>query len=622
MAHNTFITRSRFRTRLALRAVITFGAAASMLTLGLAFVGVGQAGASSALAFSAGPGDYASYTENFTAPAVVLGASYSYLGAQATGGTAPYTYVSNWTLPAGLSIDPSTGAITGTDTTDPSATSFLDLITVTDSTNATLNDFFTFETDSGLSAMATAAPTVVDPGQTSYTWNGDVTTGGVGTITYDDANAVLPAGLTFDPTTGTVSGSPTLSATSATATVTATDGLGASVSQSYTFGVDPALSFVSTTDPTTIDPGQANYSWNGDVATGGVGPITYSDANAVLPAGLTFDPTTGTFSGTPSANAVDTQVNVFASDSMGAVIGHTYNFIVGSPFTIGTGTPSTLSDGVGTYSFSGAEASGGSGAVTYSLTGTLPAGLSLDATTGLISQLGAPSTTSTATTETFSVVATDALGATSTGQFTITATPVVVSGGGGGSGTTSTPAAVPVVPLTLVSTQGVVGTPLVLTSSGENGTGAVTYAVTATGTAGCSTLNDALSATSVGTCTVMVTQAADANNALATSAPTLVSFVAPAVPAAVLPVNPHAYKVIGKIVQFKTTSVTIVGIGFFGQPKITSSAKGTRAVVSHDSGSVLKVKVTLPKGQSVGVHTFTIALANGKSCKINYTVVA
>jgi flagellar hook assembly protein FlgD len=87
-------------------------------------------------------------------------------------------------------------------------------------------------------------------------------------------------------------------------------------------------------------------------------------------------------------------------------------------------------------------------------------------------------------------------------------------------------------------------------------------------------------------------------------------------------VNPHAYKVIGKIVQFKTTSVTIVGIGFFGQPKITSSAKGTRAVVSHDSGSVLKVKVTLPKGQSVGVHTFTIALANGKSCKINYTVVA
>ena len=900
MAHDAPVPTSRFASRFVMRTAITFATAAALLTAGLAFVGVEQAGASPTLAFTSPPaGNYGTVYP----PVLILGTSYSYNGIEATGNVGTVTYTLNSALPQGLSLDPTTGAVTGTDTLDPSGTPVYTFVTISDSSSPTANAFFIFQPDSGLSAMPTAAPTTIDPGQASYSWNGDTTTGGVGTITYSDTNAALPAGLSFDTSTGIVSGPPSLSATPATITVTATDADGATASQAYTFGVDPALGFTSTAAPTSIDPGESNYSWNGDVATGGVGTISYSDNAATLPAGLSFDPTTGIFSGSPAANATggtitvtatdadgvalsqpytftvgtalsfvssadptfidpgqanyswngdtatggvgpitysapgnfpgglsfntttgavtgspsasdtdtqvnifaadshgaviehtynfivgvplafisttdpttmdpgqanyswngdtatggsgpitysapgnfpagltfnpttgavtgtpatnvadtqvdvfatdslgaviehtynfivgvplafvssadptfidpgqsnyswngdtatggsgtitysapgnfpagltfnpttgavtgtpatnvadtqvdvfatdslgaviehtynfivgvplafvsttdptvidpgqanyswngdtatggvgtinysapgnfpaglsfntttgavtgspsasdtDSQVNVFATDSLGAVIEHTYNFIVSAPLAIGTGTPPTLNDGVGTYSFSGAEANGGSGADTYSLTGTLPSGLTLDTTTGLISQLGTATTTASATSENFSVTATDGLGASSTGQFTITATPVVVSGGGGGS--SSTP--VPVVTSTTIPTP---------------------------------------------------------------------------IAAAIVPVNPRAFKVIGKVVVHKTSVVSITGIGFSGQPAVTSNEKGTKAVVSHDTGSLLTVHVTLAANESIGEHTFTIVLANGKSCKVNYSVVA
>jgi hypothetical protein len=325
--------------------------------------------------------------------------------------------------------------------------------------------------------------------------------------------------------------------------VFATDTLGAVIEHTYNFIVGVPLAFISTTNPTTIDPGQANYSWNGDTATGGVGTITYS-APGNFPAGLSFNTTTGAVTGSPSATDTDSQVNVFAVDSLGAVIEHTYSFIVGAPLAIGTGTPPALSDGVGTYSFGGAEATGGSGADTYALTGTLPAGLTLNTTSGLISQLGSSSTTSSATTQTFTVTVTDALGATSSGQFTITATPPVV--------VPSPPAPAATTPAPVVTT----------------------------------------------------------------------TTIPPVTPAAIVPVNPRAFDVVGKVITPGTTKLTIAGVGFFGQPTITSNEKGTKAVVSHDTGSSLTVVVTMPKGSSTGEHTFTVVFANGKSFKVNYSVIA
>ena len=179
--------------------------------------------------------------------------------------------------------------------------------------------------------------------------------------------------------------------------------------------------------------------------------------------------------------------------------------------------------------------------------------------------------------------------------------------------------------LTLTSTSGTVGTALTLTSSGGSGTGAVTYAVTSVGTAVCSITGGTLNATSAGTCTVTVSKAADSTDLVASSSATTVTFVAAGVPVTVVPVTVvpvtlHTTGVHGSAVVGKTVTVTITGAGFYGQPKITSNEAGTKAVVSHDSGKLLTVRVTVKAGSRTGEHTFTIRLANGKSCRVNYLV--
>jgi len=49
------------------------------------------------------------------------------------------------------------------------------------------------------------------------------------------------------------------------------------------------------------------------------------------------------------------------------------------------------------------------------------------------------------------------------------------------------------------------------------------------------------------------------------------------------------------------------GHRFYGKPTITSNEAGTRAVVTHDSGKLLTVRVTVRAGSRKGKHTFTIA---------------
>jgi hypothetical protein len=76
----------------------------------------------------------------------------------------------------------------------------------------------------------------------------------------------------------------------------------------------------------------------------------------------------------------------------------------------------------------------------------------------------------------------------------------------------------------------------------------------------------------------------------------------------------------GSAVSGKTSTLTISGTGFYGQPKITSTAGGTRVGVLHDTGKVLTIHVTTKKGVA-GEHTFTVTLANGHSAKVNYKIV-
>jgi hypothetical protein len=101
----------------------------------------------------------------------------------------------------------------------------------------------------------------------------------------------------------------------------------------------------------------------------------------------------------------------------------------------------------------------------------------------------------------------------------------------------------------------------------------------------------------------------------ATSAAVLAAATTPVTPTTV---NLHTTGAHGVALVGKTVVITITGGGFYGQPKLTSTAAGVKAIVIKDNGKMLTVRVTVRAGAARGWHTFTIRLANGKMAKVNY----
>jgi hypothetical protein len=99
----------------------------------------------------------------------------------------------------------------------------------------------------------------------------------------------------------------------------------------------------------------------------------------------------------------------------------------------------------------------------------------------------------------------------------------------------------------------------------------------------------------------------------ATSAPVLLATTVVVKPAL------RVTKVHGYAVSGRWVSMTISGTGFYAEPKITSTAPGSRVEVLKDSGTLLTLRVWT-KAHIAGEHTFTIRLANGKSVKANYAI--
>jgi major membrane immunogen (membrane-anchored lipoprotein) len=84
-----------------------------------------------------------------------------------------------------------------------------------------------------------------------------------------------------------------------------------------------------------------------------------------------------------------------------------------------------------------------------------------------------------------------------------------------------------------------------------------------------------------------------------------------------IPTGPVATVVHGHAVAGRTVTLVIDGSGFSGRPRVTSHA-GTTALVLRDTGTQLTVRVSVKARSRNGVFTFTITLANGKSCQVRY----
>jgi hypothetical protein len=152
--------------------------------------------------------------------------------------------------------------------------------------------------------------------------------------------------------------------------------------------------------------------------------------------------------------------------------------------------------------------------------------------------------------------------------------------------------------------------------------GAVTSLSPANGTCGTTTVT--ASTTIAATCTLgqpssvatdLVVTNPDGGSATSTTA------VLAAISAVKAPTF-HVSGVHGAAVAGKTVTITISGTGFYGQPKITSTATGSKFGVAKDNGRLLTVHVTTPASTKAGEHTLTVRLANGKSGKAGYNIKA
>ena len=194
---------------------------------------------------------------------------------------------------------------------------------------------------------------------------------GTGDITYSVSE--LPAGLSFDADTRTISGTPEAASDGAVeVTYTATAGE-ATVTLTFSITVNAALDTPNLMDLFGLfqGAGKANPATNheedgviravvGESYTltlpevmGGTPPLTYSVSG--LPAGLSFDPATRTISGTPDAvTDGSVEVTYTVTDAAGASSSVPFNFAVVPPSL-------DAPDAVVAQDYTGADGSGDQG---------------------------------------------------------------------------------------------------------------------------------------------------------------------------------------------------------------------------------------------------------------------
>jgi len=176
--------------------------------------------------------------------------------------------------------------------------------------------------------------------------------------------------------------------------------------------------------------------------------------------------------------------------------------------------------------------------------------------------------------------------------------------------TATTTVGTPQTALVLSTVKGTVGKALNLATTGGTGTGALSYTVAAGSSAGCTVSGASLHAARAGTCLVTATKAGSTTYIAVSSAATRVTFVVPF----------QATRVAGTVTVGRTSTITIVGSGFSGRPRIICNVAGVTARVTGDTGRTLRVIVTVRAGVKRGVHTFTVILANGKRTSVKFSL--
>jgi len=336
-----------------------------------------------------------------------------------SGGTTPLTYSISPTLPAGLALNSSTGAITGTPTATSPQTTYT--VTVTDNNQATATANFSLTVNAAVIATL-VIPTKTLTANQSVSFTPVTGSGGTTPLIYTIAPS-LPAGLNISSSTGAITGAPTATSATTTYTVTVTDSNNATATASFSVSVNAAVTATQTVPTKVLTANHATTSFTPVTGAGGTTPISFS-ISPVLPAGLTLNTSTGAITGTPTVASAAISYAVTVTDSNHATATASFSLTVNSAVTATQSVPTTmLTVSQSSASFTPVAGSGGTAPLGYTISPLLPAGLSLSATTGLIT--GTPTAVSAQTVYTMTV--TDANQATATATFSLTVNSAVTA---------------------------------------------------------------------------------------------------------------------------------------------------------------------------------------------------
>ncbi|WMT72491.1 Ig-like domain repeat protein [Bradyrhizobium sp. Ash2021] len=200
--------------------------------------------------------------------------------------------------------------------------------------------------------------------------------GGASPLTYS-VSPGLPTGLSMAPATGAITGTPTVTSSATTYTVTVTDANSATATATFSLTVHGVVTATQAIASTTLTINVAATPFTPVTGSGGTGALTYS-VSPGLPTGLSMAAATGAITGTPNVSSSATTYTVTVTDANSATATASFSLTVAAPTPVlavaASGSPASVVPGNDiTYSIALTVSTGT--ATNAALSDPLPAGL-------------------------------------------------------------------------------------------------------------------------------------------------------------------------------------------------------------------------------------------------------